>query len=244
MSLRFENDIDKSNGKETQGPAIHSSDIQPSLAKNAISEQDSDKIFPPIFDSTNIEIKDTPRTPQWNSDHAISELQNDTLVKDFLRDSSSESGESYICLLCDSPEVFRAEAAFESHVKEQHQTASLFNCKLCSFKDIREDGLHSHVWDVHFKWLENEEISSCEVMEPVPTTCKICVSHGLQLHTAPFQSWESWFEGIKSHCVTYLERRQSLIREFISSEQTFEIRKRDENNPGYLSGYGLCVPAN
>lgn len=222
VSLRFESHIDKINSWEIQEPRINAPDIQPSLAKNAISEQDSDKIFLPLIDSTTTDIRDIPRTSQWNIDHNMINLINDTRVRDFLRGSSPGSGDSYACLFCEPPEVFYAEAAFERHVKEEHQAASFFNCKLCSFKDIHKDALHSHVWYSHLKFLDKEEVSSCEIMEPVPETCKICVSHSLQIHPGPFQSWESWFEGIESHCLIYPERRQNLIRDFILSEQTFQ----------------------
>lgn len=107
---------------------------------------------------------------------------------------------SYRCLMCNPSQIFQ-ETAFGRHVNEQHQVKSYFYCGVCEgFKSPRRHRLKEHLLNVHSRRASKQQISRCELMEPAPLVCNICVSQGLQYHPGPFPSWRYWFNGIKSHC--------------------------------------------
>jgi hypothetical protein len=138
-------------------------------------------------------------------------------------------GDSYVCLICDSSQVFRTSGAFKRHVNEQHQPKSYFHCRICDrFTHPRRDKLRNHLWNAHSRRTNNQQISSCEVMEPVPLFCNICAVRGLEFHPGPFDSWNSWYEGIRSHC-----RLQAPQPPPPASSQFFP-----DNDGGGASGYG------
>lgn len=113
---------------------------------------------------------------------------------------SSARRDSYICLICPSSPVMGA-GTFKRHVNEQHHAKSYFNCPLCNrYRNVRRERLSNHLLRAHGRRLSNQRLRGCEVMEPIPQFCNICVFQGLNLHPDPFPSWDSWFQVIKSHC--------------------------------------------
>lgn len=110
--------------------------------------------------------------------------------------------QQYLCLLCESPSRISSRGSFKRHVNDRHYAKSMFLCMHCDYSNTRKDKLRNHLRIRHpnFGGQSPQELRDRELMLPEPTRCDLCTSYELPIHTAPFVSWDVWFEGIEMHC--------------------------------------------
>ncbi|OKL63060.1 hypothetical protein UA08_01913 [Talaromyces atroroseus] len=114
---------------------------------------------------------------------------------------NSQKREQYLCLLCDSPLHLCSRGAFKRHVNEMHQSKSIFLCMHCNWHNPRKDKLRDHLRIKHPDGSQTaHDLNDRELMLDVPSTCDLCGPYASPIHKPPFQSWQSWFEGIEMHC--------------------------------------------
>jgi hypothetical protein len=114
----------------------------------------------------------------------------------------NQKKEHYVCLLCDSPLPLCSRGAFKRHVNEMHRHKSVFLCMHCNYLNPRKDKLRDHLRLRHPRdgGYTAQELDDRELILDVPSSCDLCEPYESPIHNPPFQSWQSWFEGIEMHC--------------------------------------------